>query len=118
MLRHARAELRSYTKPEILFSTRSARRRGGQSLAKTRAGRRSGPVVSGLPPGLAFLKHRQDVARRVLEPGDVRSPGPVNALLVLASLGQAVVPFQPHSPADQFVDGRVDVVHLEVQDRV
>ena len=34
--------------------------------------------------GLALLQHGQDVARRVLEPGDVRSPGPVDALLVLS----------------------------------
>jgi rod shape-determining protein MreB and related proteins len=64
---------------------------------------------------LALLEHRQDVARGVLEPGDVRSAGPVDAPVVLA---HPLVPFQLHAAADQLVHGRVDVVHDEVQDRV
>src|SRR5689334_21747551 len=45
-----------------------------------------GPGLSGGPTGrggLAFLEDGEDVSGRVLEPGDVRAAGPVDALGVL-----------------------------------
>src|SRR5690348_3925675 len=71
-----------------------------------------------LHPGryrLALLQHGQDVPGGVLEPGDVRAAGPVDALVVLV---HAVVLLQVDAAPDQLVHGRVDVVHPEVEDRV
>jgi hypothetical protein len=60
------------------------------------------------------LQDGEDVAGRVLEPGDVGAAGSVDALVVLAG---AVIFLQHYAPADQFVDGRVDVIDGEVEDR-
>src|SRR4029453_80286 len=60
---------------------------------------------------LCLLQHRQDVAGGILEPGDVRA----------AVLGQAAHPpllVLGAPAAAQPVDGRVDVIDLEVEDGV
>jgi len=64
---------------------------------------------------LLLLEHGQDVAGWVFEPGDVRPCSAENAALVVVGV---VVALEVHAARGQFVDGRVDVVHLEVQDRV
>ncbi len=64
---------------------------------------------------LPRLQHGEDVASRVLEPSDVGSPGPVDALAVLL---EAVVPLEGHPTAGQVIDSLVDVVNWEVEDRV
>src|SRR5580692_9811474 len=88
---------------------RSCRTAIGRSRISVLAGRRSGVA------GSAFLQDGEDVAGRVLEPGDVGAAGPVDALVVLAA---AVIFLQLDAPADQFVHGRVDVIDGEVEDRV
>src|ERR1035441_1605229 len=104
--------------------------RGGGGGCRRRLGRVGGGGVGGgggggggavpgagtcwaLAEGSAFLEDGQDVAGRVLEPGDVRAAGPVDALGVLA---EAFVLFHLDPTADEFADSRVDVVHLEVED--
>ena len=64
---------------------------------------------------LLLLEHGQHVASRVLEPGDVRPLAAGDALLVLL---EAVVPLEANATGGQLVDGLVDVVDLEVEDRV
>src|SRR5260370_40919312 len=60
--------------------------------------------------GLALLEDGQDVSGRVLEPGDVRAAGPVDAVGVLA---HAVVPVQGDAAADQILHCRGDACHPE-----
>src|SRR5919106_2013367 len=64
---------------------------------------------------LLLPEDRQYVAGRVLEPRDVRPLPAGDALLVLL---EAVVALKAHAAARKLVDGTLDVVHLEVQDRV
>jgi hypothetical protein len=66
-------------------------------------------------PASAFLQDGEDVAGWVLEPGDVGAADPVDALVVLA---EAVILLQLDASAGQFVDGRVDIIDGEVEDRV
>jgi rod shape-determining protein MreB len=63
----------------------------------------------------AVLEDGQDVARGVGEPGDERSAASADALGVLV---YPLVTLEVHAPADQFVDGRVDVLDQEVEDGV
>src|SRR5687768_168616 len=63
----------------------------------------------------AVLDHRQHVAGRVLEPGDGRAALAHDALLVLREL---VVTLELDAPGAELIHGGVDVVHLEVEDRV
>ena len=51
----------------------------------------------------------------VLEPGDVRARVAEDPFLILS---EAVVALEPHATCGERVDGRVDVVDREVQDRV
>src|SRR5260221_14287581 len=64
---------------------------------------------------LALLEHRQDVACRIAEPGNVRPSTTADALLVLR---RALVTLEPHPAGGQLIDGLVDAVDREVQDRV
>src|SRR5262249_5874369 len=64
---------------------------------------------------LPLLQHRQDVAGRVGEPGDIWPPTSADALLVLRGVRVAQ---QPHSPGGQLVHRLVDVIDREIQDRV
>src|SRR5215475_1565499 len=80
----------------------------GAEIRETRRGKRWGTE-------LALLKDGEDVAGGVLEPGDVRAARPVDALVVLAD---AVVALEADAAAGELVHGRVDVVHLEVEDGV
>src|SRR4029453_324212 len=68
---------------------------------------------------LCLLQHRQDVAGGILEPGDVRAAvlrqAAHHALLVLGHpLGALELPPGGAQPGE----GRVDVIDLEVEDRV
>src|SRR6266446_5156630 len=69
----------------------------------------------GFPWCLSLLEHRQHVAGRVLEPGDVRALAASHALLVLL---EAVVALEADPLRGEFVDRLVDVVNREVQDGV
>src|SRR5215207_5793294 len=62
-----------------------------------------------------LLDDRQDVARRVLEPGDRRALAAEDAPLVLL---EALVALEDHAALGQGVHGRLDVVDREVEDRV
>ena len=66
-----------------------------------------------VPVTSALLDHRQDVAGRILEPGDRRAAEPEDALVV-----DALVPLELDADAGQLIDRRLDVVHREVQDGV
>src|SRR6476469_6363998 len=59
------------------------------------------------------LEDRHDVAGRVLEPGDRRSPRVADdALVVLLEVG---IPLHPDAGRDQGIDSGIDVPHLEVE---
>src|SRR6478736_5112691 len=105
------------------MATASVARRSSISSPsrRSRAARYSGdspgkvmPTVSPLvelAPGAAIrlpvLEHGQHVARRVLEPGDVRPVAARDALVVLL---EGVVPLEAHAARCQPADGLVDVV--------
>lgn len=61
-----------------------------------------------------MLEHGQDVVSGIFEPGDQRPSAPEDALLVLV---EAVKALEAHAALDQLVNGPVDVVHREVEDR-
>src|SRR5215468_11866752 len=61
---------------------------------------------------LVLLDHREDVAGRVLEPGDERAALAVDALGV-----DEVVVLELDAPRGELVDGRLDVGYGEVEDR-
>src|SRR5580693_8427885 len=71
------------------------------------------PVRARVASWLAVLQDRQDVTRRIGEPGDERAAAPVDALGVLL---HPRVALEAHASAGQLIDGRVDVVDLEVED--
>src|SRR5512133_104128 len=64
---------------------------------------------------LALADDRQDVARRVLEPGDRWPAAAEDAPVVLV---EALVAFEAHPALDEGVHGPLDVGHGEVEDRV
>ena len=65
--------------------------------------------------GLTQLHHGEDVAGRVLEPRDRRARVARDALLVLA---EVVVALEAHAARAELLHRTVDVVDLEVEDRV
>src|SRR6185369_6941793 len=61
------------------------------------------------------LEHRDDIAGRVLEPGDRRSLRATrDPLLVLLEVG---IPLHPDPGRDEAVDGGIDIGHREIEDR-
>src|SRR5690349_3338495 len=64
---------------------------------------------------LHLLQHREDVARRVLEPGDRGAGAAGDALLVLF---ETLVALEADAALGEPVDGGLDVVDLEVEDGV
>src|ERR687887_575752 len=74
------------------------------------------PSPASRPAGSAVLDDGQDVAGRVLEPGDLGAAGGAHDPLLV--LGEAVVALEANPPRGQLVDGLVDVVDREVEDRV
>jgi rod shape-determining protein MreB len=76
---------------------------------------RNSPGIRSLLAALLLLEDGEDVPGRVLEPRDVWTLVSADAFLVLAD---ALVPLELRAAGDQFVDRGVDVVNLEVEDRV
>jgi hypothetical protein len=65
------------------------------------------------PSGL--FEHREDVSRGILEPRDVRTAAAAGDAPVV--LRHAFVPLELHACAGQLVDGLLDVLDGEVEDR-
>src|SRR5205823_13762385 len=64
---------------------------------------------------VSILQHRQDVTRRIFEPRDHWAFVSVNAFLI--GLDFAFVFLEAHAQIVQFVNGRFDIVHDEVENR-